>query len=438
MPKTSHEVRDVLYGFIEFDEVEKQLIDSAPFQRLRWIHQLAMCYQVYPGATHKRFEHSLGVMEMASRIFESVFGGRLSDQVHHRIAAELEPEKRGYWHRVVRIAALLHDIGHLAFSHSSESLLPEAWNHERLTAAMILESEIKDILSSCRPPIAPEDVVDLCWDVSKRAKVEQGFALTPWKTLLNEIITGNTFGADRIDYLQRDSLHAGVAYGRFDHERLIAGLRATIDPINEEIALGLDLGSIHAAESLLLARYLMYTQVYFHDVRRAYDRHLKEFLQGWLPNGKFPTDWREVLKITDNEVLAALRVAVADSKNLLHSLATPLMNRGHYRTIYEQVSTHKRKRPTILEDLGDFTRQTFGADKVRVDSYPVKQERKDFWVMTDDGSIESSLEVSQVIKDLPPAEFGFVFVSPELKEKAKTQLEYKLRSLLGEAPDYCI
>ncbi len=80
MSKVRHEVRDGLYGFIEFDNLEKELIDSEPFQRLRSIHQLAMCYQVYPGATHKRFEHSLGVMEVATRIFDSVFSRRLPER----------------------------------------------------------------------------------------------------------------------------------------------------------------------------------------------------------------------------------------------------------------------------------------------------------------------------------------------------------------------
>jgi HD superfamily phosphohydrolase len=72
MPKVRHEVRDVLYGFVEFDDLEKQLIDSRPFQRLRSIHQLATCYQVYPGASHKRFEHLPGVMEMATQILDRV------------------------------------------------------------------------------------------------------------------------------------------------------------------------------------------------------------------------------------------------------------------------------------------------------------------------------------------------------------------------------
>lgn len=126
MAKLMHELRDGIHGFILFDQLEKRLIDSAPMQRLRCIHQLAMCYQVYPGATHKRFEHSLGVMEVATRIFDRVFDRRLDDAIHQRIKEELEPDRKRYWRRVVRLAGMLHDVGHLPFSHAAEeALLPQ-------------------------------------------------------------------------------------------------------------------------------------------------------------------------------------------------------------------------------------------------------------------------------------------------------------------------
>ena len=160
MLKLEHEVRDGIHGFILFDRLEKALIDSKPMQRLRCINQLAMSYQVYPGATHKRFEHSLGVMELATRIFDQLFRKRISDEIQKRIGLELDDAHRAYWRHVVRLAALLHDIGHLPFSHAAENdLLPEGWNHERITAEMIRHSEIVGIL--CDEPIKPEDVVDI-------------------------------------------------------------------------------------------------------------------------------------------------------------------------------------------------------------------------------------------------------------------------------------
>lgn len=431
MARIRHEVRDGLYGFIEFDNLEKQLIDSAPFQRLRCIHQLALCYQVYPGATHKRFEHSLGVMEIAARIFDTVFNQRISDQVQDRIADKLEPQQKAYWRRVVRVAALLHDVGHLPFSHAAEeALLPPDWNHERLTAEIIRQSEIAGILQSEKPPINPEDVVDVAWDVRKRSKVEV-CVLPPWQTLLNEIITGNIFGADRIDYLLRDSWHTGVTYGRFDPDRLIGGLRVVIDSTKQdEIALGLDIGGIHAAEALLLARYFMYTQVYLHDVRRVYDLHLKDFLQAWLPGKTFSEDWQELMKVTDHEVLVAMRQAVSNSEGDLNTLARRVLNRQHFRTVYNLVGSHLQKLPTVFEDVLQFAQMMFGAEKTLFDTYNPTSEKNDFPALTEDGSIVSSLEESSVITNVPSIQLGLIFVAPEIKEEARKKIDAYLHHLL--------
>lgn len=131
--KHLHEFRDPIHTFISVRTDERRVIDSAPFQRLRNIHQLAMTYLVYPGATHKRFEHSLGVMELASRIFDVVTNPQnlLDDTVRKIVPDE---EGRRYWKSAIRMAALCHDLGHLPFSHAAEKeLLPNGYNHERLT-----------------------------------------------------------------------------------------------------------------------------------------------------------------------------------------------------------------------------------------------------------------------------------------------------------------
>lgn len=133
MTKIYHEIRDPIHVFIKLDNDEREVLNSYPFQRLRHIHQLAMSYLVYPGATHKRFEHSLGVMELAARVFDVV----TNNFNIHRKVRELIPEisdkdKIGYWRRVLRMAAICHDLGHLPFSHAAEKeLLPAGWDHER-------------------------------------------------------------------------------------------------------------------------------------------------------------------------------------------------------------------------------------------------------------------------------------------------------------------
>lgn len=311
--------------------------------------------------------------------------------------------------------------------------MPPGWNHERITADIIRNSEIKEILQSGASPINPEHVVNVCWDVSKRAKVEPEVSLTPWETLLNEIITGNTFGADRIDYLLRDSWHAGVAYGRFDPDRLIAGLRIVVDPQTEEISLGIDRGAIHAAESLLLARYFMYTQVYMHDVRRVYDLHLKDFVKAWLGGTTFPTDWQNHLRITDNELLSAMSDAARNPDSPFHLQAIRILKRRHFRTVYELVSAHKQRRPTILIDLAGLVREEFGDDFVRLDSYGPKTEANSFPVLLPTGSVENSTAVSGVIENIPALEVGLIFVEPSVKDQASAFVRDKIDAFLNPA-----
>ena len=153
--KRMHEIRDPIHVFIRLDSDERKVLDSRPFQRLRHIHQLATTYLVYPGATHRRFEHSLGVMELATRVFDVVTAEEnVHDAVHKFLPQIMNPTHRDYWRRVLRMAALCHDIGHLPFSHAAEKeLLPDGVDHETLTAAHILSDEMRQIWSNLTPPI---------------------------------------------------------------------------------------------------------------------------------------------------------------------------------------------------------------------------------------------------------------------------------------------
>ena len=337
--KIFHEIRDPVQGFITIDSPERDVLDTPPVQRLRHIHQLAMGYLVYPGATHKRFEHALGVMELAGRVYEVITRTDLvSEQVRNLFGAIGNEDQRRYWRRVVRMAALCHDIGHLPFSHAAEEdLFPEDFKHEHMTAALIKSSELRQIWENLIPPLNTDHILKL--SVGKRYLPDVQFS--PWEELLSEIIVGNAFGVDRMDYLLRDSLHVGVQYGRFDHNRLIESLRilpttdystdsATIPPAT----LGLEQGGIQSAEALSLARYQMFSQVYFHPVRRAYDLHLKDFLLEWLPGGKFSIDPPEHLKLSDIEVLAAIRKHSSEGSDSAMRIA----NRQHFKVAYSRNS----------------------------------------------------------------------------------------------------
>lgn len=282
MAKPIHEIRDSIHVFIRLNNHERRILDSRPFQRLRHIHQLALTYLIYPGATHKRFDHSLGVMELAGRVFDVVTNrDNVTDEIRKLLGPLSNEEERQYWRQVLRMAALCHDTGHLPFSHTAEKkLLPEGWSHERLTREIIASEEMQEIWKSVTPPLRVDDIVKVAVGPEKATDL----SFSDWETILAEIIVGDAFGVDRMDYLLRDSHHVGVVYGKFDHYRLIDTLRILPSAPSDdkegsgEPALGVEEGGIHTTEALMLARYFMYSQVYLHPVRRIYDIHLIDFL----------------------------------------------------------------------------------------------------------------------------------------------------------------
>lgn len=137
------EIRDPIHGFIFFNDLERSLIDSRPVQRLKYVHQLALGYLVYPGATHTRFEHALGTMELAGRAFDAV--RRNSPNLARQVFGD--DGEQGRWKATLRAAGLLHDIGHAPFSHAGDDLLGQARSHESIGRELILSEPIKGILT---------------------------------------------------------------------------------------------------------------------------------------------------------------------------------------------------------------------------------------------------------------------------------------------------
>jgi len=240
-------VRDPVHGFIPYSQEEARLIDSSALQRLRGIKQLAMTSLVYPGATHTRFEHSIGVMHIAGRVAEKV---------------ELKKKER----RLVRLAALLHDIGHLPFSHAGEAaaaaLTPKLTEygeeaHEKITAALIqYDPEISGVLTE-------RDRGRILGVLAKDGET---------KPLLWQIISYD-LDADKLDYLLRDSLMAGVKYGVFDIDRMIDTFVKHGKGDDQHLAVRKE--DLPCVEQVILARYYMSEQVYRHPVRRITDAMLK-------------------------------------------------------------------------------------------------------------------------------------------------------------------
>ena len=282
------EIRDPFYGFITLNEWEIEIINHPVFQRLRRIRQLSLTDMVYPGATHTRFEHSLGVMHLATLMYDAIISNEDNKKIlEERLSYNEIGLKKD--RQLVRLSSLLHDVGHAPFSHASEEIMPingqtgKHHKHEDYTTAMIkgpLKSTIENHqINRNNFGITAEEVAGL---IEGNTKILEDRIF--WK-----VIISSQLDADRGDYLLRDSHHIGVKYGVYDHSRLINTLALGVEPESEEVVLGVDEGGWHVAEAVVIARYQLFTQVYFHKTRRAYDYHLKEAMKTVLNDGKLPS-----------------------------------------------------------------------------------------------------------------------------------------------------
>lgn len=330
-------IYDSVHGFIPFDEFEKELIDSLPFQRLHYIHQLGSAYLVYPGATHTRFEHSIGVMHLATLLFEKICKAVRPDVFH------FVPRKGSadylYWLRVIRMAALCHDLGHLPFSHVAERDLLGPGGHEIWTLKIIDSAYLKPVWDKlCSAPGYSEEMIErnVVEDIKKiaigekRWKAVKGKSFSPWERIVSEVITGDFFGADRIDYLLRDSKSTGVAYGLFDYHQLIEMVRIlpNVGKGSEELLLGIDENGLESCEALLLARHFMHRRVYQYSSVKAYNFHLRRYMLANYRYDKEPTV-EEFLALSDTDVISHLNKAAKDPLLPGHDDAKRVIFRQH-------------------------------------------------------------------------------------------------------------
>ena len=430
--KRRHEFCDPVHDFISVDSDERRVIDSPPLQRLRHIHQLAMTHLVYPGATHRRFEHSLGTMELAGRVYDVITNPSTTREYVREVFPEIDDEQtRMYWKRVVRLAALCHDIGHLPFSHAAEDeLLPDGWSHEKLSRDLIF-SELSDLFNDMIPPVKAEHVAKLA--VGPKKAPDMSFS--SWERILAEIIVGDAFGVDRMDYLLRDSLHAGVAYGNFGHHRLIDTLKIlpflADDASGRELSLGVESGGLHSAEALLMARYFMYSQVYFHRVRMIYDQHLVDFLIEWLEDGQFSIDTNEHLSITDNEITVAFLSAARDRTKPGHNWAKRLASREHFRFLFSPLPQHYEGNPDPGQTIYQVAQYKFGADMVKLVERRDKGGKVEFPVHIEGQDVVPSITISEVLQRLPEIDNTCIYVDDVIFSDAEKWLKKEIENLLN-------
>ncbi|WP_290598175.1 MULTISPECIES: HD domain-containing protein [unclassified Archaeoglobus] len=340
-------IQDSIHGVIKLDGWMVKIIDTPQFQRLRRVKQLGFADLVYPGANHTRFEHSLGVMHIA-RV--------LKDRL------ELDD--------VVLVAALLHDIGHAPFSHSSERLLEEYAGFKHENISRVIKGELKDVLNELGFSISEiEGIV-----TGKRTSVVNG-----------------EIDADRMDYLVRDSHYTGVAYGVFDIYRLI-------DKIKFEEAVVIQQGGIKAAESLLISRFLMYPTVYFHHVcriaRKMYERAMERIIQTGF-------DASNLLEMDDIDAMMLIKEREREfygriiNRNLFKRAVYVSKRVVNFREVMRV--NEKRAETEIAEEAG------VDEKYVIVDIPPVEEMRESGVMVETDEGLKTLDEVSPLVKALKTA-----------------------------------
>lgn len=304
------EITDPIHRYIRFSETEREIVDTVIFQRLRGIRQLAGAHLVYPSAQHSRFEHSIGTMHIAGYAGETLFSkGYFGDEDKVQ---------------QLRLAALLHDIGHGPFSHLFEEVLMEKHNinHEDMGKQIISRSEISDILRK-----HGYNSSDICKLSFGQSNIQ----------FFNEIISG-ALSADMMDYLPRDGLFTGVEYGKIDYHRLISSFEVTTDG-----HLAINKSALYSLESMLISRYEMYKAVYFHKtVRSAEVMLLRSIMLADEQLNLTDKTLNKYLSLTDEITLERIRLLGNDNKNAVR-LAQDYKSRKLLKCVYEKfLHSHDR------------------------------------------------------------------------------------------------
>ncbi len=309
MKKKHLDIIDPIHDFIRAYGTEITIIDNPIFQRLRRIRQLSGAHLVYPGAQHTRFEHSLGVMHIAGQV-----GQVLQEK---GIINSNDNEN-------IRLAALLHDIGHGPFAHIFEEVLQRKnkASHEEIGRDLILKTEIGDDISKS--------------GFDKKLITKLAFGDSKFQ-FMNEIISG-ALSADMMDYLLRDGYFTGAEHAKIDHKRITQSL----DVYEKKLAL--EKSALYSFESMMHSRYQMFKAVYFHKTVRAAEVMLLESIRlAYDELGLSNLSWNDYVCLTDDYVLEKLVSLPPKTPELkmAKKFAIDYRNRELFKCVFERMLTSK-------------------------------------------------------------------------------------------------
>ena len=375
MKKRLLEITDPIHDFIRLNKTEHEIIDTPVFQRLRRIKQLSGAHLTYPGAQHTRFEHSLGVLHIASMAASSLNSKGLmsTDNIEN-----------------IRLAALLHDIGHGPFSHLFEEVLQrKKQSHEEIGKQIILKSEIGDIISKSG------------YDKKLIHNLAVGQSRMQY---LNEIVSG-ALSADMMDYLLRDGYFTGAEHAKIDHHRLTHSL----DVYKNKLAL--DSSALVNFETMMISRFQMFKAVYFHKTVRAGEVMLLEAMSlAGNELGLSSLKMDEYVKLTDEVILEKLMSLPETSSDLkaARKIATDYQDRKLFKCVFERSLSGKSLSKKRLDEIKQkiAKKSKINPNQIFIDTSttssipltPSKKESKSIILTRKDGknTIAKEIPISQI------------------------------------------
>ncbi len=342
------DVRDPVHGNITLADAEVAILDSKAYQRLRAIKQLGFSEFSFPGATHNRYLHSIGVCHLAGTIFDKVFEGFEFSR----------PEVRRRYRQTVRLAALLHDIGHGPLSHASEEVMPpladlkvtaydlraqkpkvgQQANHEDFTIKFVTDSSLTRVLRENFSDIEPLHIASL---IDKSLQLKDDFFVESgldFRTILSQIVSSE-MDADRMDYLERDAYFCGTNYGKFELEWLLSNL--TYHPVGGALHLAINRRALYTFDHFLLARHHMHLMVYFHHKSIIYEELLYRYLTSSECSFFVPSEIEEYIHCTDYALYQHLA-------KVTNPWARRLMDRKPFRMLFELHTNAETDRPIAI------------------------------------------------------------------------------------------
>ena len=388
-----------MYGSIGISSLEDQVLSHPAFQRLRRIKQTAFLSFVFPGATHTRFEHSLGVMHIAGKAWRRIEENQsrlqaVCERYQNFSATEkikVSPENHGtlfdvfdksasifadeYVYQSLRLAAMLHDVGHPPFSHSGEIFLPsyaailqanprlpcfirdyfslmatsdEKTSHEDYTIMIICQ-----ILDDIHSDIDPQDVVAII-NPNIQPKADSPLQRYKLYLLCHQLVSGE-LDVDRMDYLKRDSQEAGVVYGIFDIERILDSLSLYYDHVKGSLHLAIRYSGLAAFEDFLRARQSMYFQVYSHKTTVAVDVMLR-WVRRKIPDFCLPASVCAYIEIDELNIAHILSEFVdknidkddVEHGKIIETIGNIFFNRKLWKRVFEISNQHDPDPEEIL------------------------------------------------------------------------------------------